>query len=148
MKTKPLSLALSMVALIALPAVAEDDDYTMTIMAPRRAGTVDMPMGGARIEKFTIEYDGDFALIRAKYKPTLRQRIAKKLRPAKTAAKKVSKGAKRAVQSTAETVSHGAKAVGHGVVVANEKLKPVTAVVSTIATWAGAWYFLKGRGVI
>jgi len=143
------AIALAAVALLALPAEARDDDENvMTIMAPARGAGVELPFSGARIKKMRLDFDGTHAIIRAEIQPTIKQRIGRKVRAITAGIKKIGSKARHAVQSTAETVGHGLKGAGHGIVVANEKLKPVTAVVSTVATWAGAWYFLKGRGVI
>lgn len=141
------AIALAAVALLSLPAEASDEDV-MTIMAPAKGRAVELPLKGARVKKATLDFDGENAIIRAEFQPTIKQRIGRKVRAIKAGAKKVAGKARHAVQSTAETVGHGLKAAGHKVVVANEMLKPVTGVVSTVATWAGAWYFLKGRGVI
>ncbi|MFN8658099.1 MAG: hypothetical protein U0105_17310 [Candidatus Obscuribacterales bacterium] len=143
------AIALAAVALLALPAEAKDDDEnTTTIMVPTKGRGMEMPFAGSRIKKMNLEFSGEYTIIRAETQPTLKQKIGRKVRAIRAGAKKVAGKARHAVQSTAETVGHGLKAAGHKVVVANEMLKPVTGVVSTVATWAGAWYFLKGRGVI
>lgn len=140
------AIALAAVALLALPASANPADE-MTIMAPAKGKAVELPLQGARIKKMTLDFDGTHAIIRAEFKPTLKQRAARKVRAIKAGIKKIGSKARHALTSTAETVGHGLKAAGHGIVVLNDKAAPATRCVSTVAAWAGAYFFLHGKGL-
>lgn len=141
------AIALAAVALLALPAEANDEENTTTIMVPTKGRGMELPFAGSRIKKMDLEFSGEYTIIRAETQPTLKQKIGRKVRAIKAGAKKVAGKARHALTSTAETVGQGAKVAGHAVVVLNDKLAPATRCVSTVAAWAGAYFFLHGKGL-